>query len=113
VPLFALGQMDNKNYAGATADILNPDKLFKALKENITITLPTSDKPLEITTPQKALEEASPKLQEVSKDVKDETGIDFAKFLRWTAKILKLFFQTVVDILEMVAKALEPNPPQN
>lgn len=95
-------------YAGITSKLLNPDTLFKTLKENITIPLPTVDKKIEVPTPEKALKDASPKLQEVNRDVKEETGIDLAKFIGWFAKILKLFFQVIVDLLEQVASAMKP-----
>lgn len=98
-------------YAGIVADLLNPDKLFESLKKNITIpAAPVSEKTgdsITLPTPKEALKDASPKLQEVNKDIKDETGVDFAKFTAWFAKVLKVFFLTVVDLLETVSKALQ------
>lgn len=93
--------------AAETSSLLNPDKLFEAIKKNITIPLPAGQK-VEIPKPEDALKNASPKLQEVNKDVKEETGIDLGKFISWMAKVLKLFFRFVVDILEAVANALSP-----
>lgn len=94
--------------ATETGSLLNPDKLFEAIKKNITIPLPTGQQKVEIPKPEDALKNASPKLQEVNKDVKEETGIDLGKFISWMAKVLKLFFRFVVDILEAVANALNP-----
>lgn len=103
-----IGFAAEPQYAGALADILNPDKLFDSLKRNITIPVGPDEK-IEIPTPEQALQQSSPKLQEVNKDVKTETGIDLAKFISWFAKVLKLFFQIIVDLLDNVAKALDPN----
>ena len=63
---------------------------------------------MEIPKPEEALKDASPKLQEVNKNVKEETGIDLGKFISWMVKVLKLFFRFVVDILEAVANSLNP-----
>lgn len=97
--------------AEAQVNFLNPDKLFEALKKNITLPIPsatsTADK-IEVPSPGQALEKASPKLQEVNRSVREETGIDLAKFIGWFAKMLKVFFLTIVDILEKVSSALKP-----
>jgi hypothetical protein len=111
--IFAEAEVNaDKEFAGIAADILNPDKLFEALKKNITIpTSPALEKTegdsITLPTPKEALKDASPKLQEVNKDIKDETGIDFAKFIAWFARVLKVFFLTVVDLLETVSGALQ------
>jgi hypothetical protein len=91
-----------------TADLLNPSKLFDVLKRNITIPIST-DQSVQIPTPEQALEQSSPQLQEVNKDVKEETGIDLAKFIGWFAGMLKLLFQIIVDLLDNVSKSLDPN----
>ncbi len=94
----------------AQAEFLNPDKIFEALKENITIPLPnTSIDNTPVPSPEQALEKASPKLREVNQEVQNETGIDFAKLIGWFAKVLRVFFLTIVNILETVAQALEKN----
>ncbi len=104
----------NKKFAGIAADILNPDKLFEALKKNITIPISPPNQEgqagedIKLPTPKETLKEASPKLQEVNKDIKNETGIDFAKFIAWFAKVLKVFFLTVIDLLETVSMSLQP-----
>lgn len=95
--------------ARAQVNFLNPDKLFEALKKNITIPIPSatsSVEEIEVPSPGQALEKASPKLQEVNRDVREETGIDLAKFIGWFAKILKVFFLTIVDLLEKVSGSL-------
>lgn len=106
----AQGRVD-KEFAGIAADILNPDKLFEALKKNITIpAAPISEKigdKTDLPNPKETLKEASPKLQEVNKDVKEETGVDFAKLIGWFAKVLKVFFLTVVDLLETVSTSMQ------
>jgi len=96
-----------KEYAAAvsTGDLLNPDKWFEVLKRNITI--PISQKQtVKIPTPEEALRQTSPQLREISRGVREETGIDLAKFIGWFAKVLKVFFQVVVDLLETVARSL-------
>lgn len=103
-----VGLASGPQYAGATADLLNPGNLFDILKRNITIPINTEQN-IEILTPEQALEKSSPQLQEVNKDVKTETGIDLAKFISWFAGMLKLVFQIVVDLLDNVAKSLDPN----
>ncbi len=95
--------------AGAQVNFLNPDKLFEALKRNITIPIPSSTSSvenIEVPSPGQTLEKASPKLREVNRDIQEETGIDFAKFIGWFAKILKVFFLTIVDLLEKVSESL-------
>lgn len=103
-----VGLASGLQYAGAAADLLNPDNLFDILKRNITIPINTEQK-IEILTPEQALEKSSPQLQEVNQDVKAETGIDLAKFISWFAGMLKLVFQIIVDLLDNVSKALDPN----
>lgn len=106
-PFASFGMAETrKDFAGVASDLLNPDKLFNALKQNITVPI-SSDQKVEVPTPEQALKDASPKLQEVNRDVKEETGIDLAKFIGWFAKILRVFFQTVIDILEAVSGALD------
>lgn len=103
----------NKEFAGIAANILNPDKLFEAIKKNITIPISPPNQEgqagedIKLPTPKETLKEASPKLQEVNLDVKAETGIDFAKFIGWFAKVLKVFFLTIVDLLEAVSTAMQ------
>ena len=95
--------------AGAQVNFLNPDKLFEAVKRNITIPIPSSTSSvenIEVPSPGQTLEKASPKLREVNRDIQEETGIDFAKFIGWFAKILKVFFLTIVDLLEKVSESL-------
>ena len=98
----------NKEFAGITADILNPDKLFEVLKKNVTIPLPENKEGITLPNPDQALKDASPKLQEVNKDIQQETGVDFSKLISWFAKVLKLFFLTIVDILDKVSNSLKP-----
>lgn len=103
-------EQESKEFAGTAADLLNPDKLFEALKRNITIPIPSATSTvdnIEVPSPGQALEKASPKLQEVNQDVREETGIDLAKFIGWFAKVLKVFFLTLVDLLEKVAQTLQ------
>lgn len=106
-PLASLGVADTgKNFAATVGELLNPDTWFKALKQNITIPL-SKDQEVKIPTPEEALKEASPKLQEVNKEIREEVGIDFAKFIGWFARVLKVFFQIIVDLLEQVSDALK------
>lgn len=114
-PSIALGfSYAQDGYAAITAEFLNPDKLFKELKKNVTIPIfqegseiKVSTTSLKVPTTSDVLKEASPKLKEINTDVREETGIDLSKFLSWFVKILKIFFQLVVDILEKVSQALK------
>lgn len=106
-PFVAFGVAeDKKEFAATVGELLNPDAWFKALKENITIPI-SKDQEVKIPTPEEALKEASPQLQEVNRGVKEEVGIDFAKFIGWFAKVLKVFFQIIVNLLEQVSEALK------
>lgn len=106
-PFVAFGVAEErKEFAATVGELLNPDTWFKALKENITIPI-SKDQEVKIPTPEEALKEASPQLQEVNKGVREEVGIDFAKFIGWFAKVLKVFFQIIVDLLEQVSNALK------
>ncbi len=106
-PFVSFGVGDaRKELATTVGDLLNPDTWFKALKENITIPI-SKDQQVKVPTPEQALKDASPKLQEVNKGVKDETGIDFAKFIGWFARVLKVFFQIIVNLLEQVSESLK------
>lgn len=106
-PFVAFGVVEErKEFAATVGELLNPDTWFKALKENITIPI-SKDQEVKIPTPEEALKEASPQLQEVNKGVREEVGIDFAKFIGWFAKVLKVFFQIIVNLLEQVSQALK------
>ncbi len=104
-PFLSLGFADTKSGFAITAgELLNPDKWFEILKENITIPI-SKDQEVKIPNPEEALKESSPKLQEINKGVKEEVGIDFAKFFGWIAKVLKAFFQVIINLLEALSKA--------
>lgn len=106
-PFISFGVGDTtKGFATTVGDLLNPDTWFKALKENITIPI-SKDQEVKVPTPEQALKEASPKLQEVNKGVKEQTGVDLAKFIGWSAGVLKVFFQVIVNMLEQVSNALK------
>ena len=105
-PFVSFGQDSGKNgFAAVTKDLLNPDKLFEVLKNNITLPL-FKEKGVNLPTTSDALKEAAPKLKEISSGIKEETGIDLSKFLSWFAKILKVFFQIIINLLEQVSKIL-------
>lgn len=87
-------------------DLLNPDYLFRALRSNITIPISTTTQ-VELPTPQQAIEQNAPQLREINRDIQEETGINFAKFVGWFAKILRVFFLFIVDLLETVSHSLE------
>ncbi|QQG45287.1 MAG: hypothetical protein HYW89_04810 [Candidatus Sungiibacteriota bacterium] len=94
-----------KEFAATVNELLDPNKWFELFKKNITIPISPNEQ-IEIPTPEEALKKSSPQLKEVSRGVKEETGIDLAKFIGWSAKVLKVFFQVIVDLLEQVSKAL-------
>jgi len=94
--------------AATVGDLLNPNKWFEALKKNITFPI-SKEQEVKIPRPEEALKEAAPKLKEVNQQVKEETGIDFAKFIGWSAKVLKAFFQVIINLLEQVSQALSPS----
>lgn len=105
-PFISFGQNSGKNgFATVTGDLLNPDKLFEVLKNKITLPL-FKGKEVNLPTTSDALKEAAPQLKEISSGIKEETGIDLSKFLSWIAKILKVFFQIIINLLEQVSKTL-------
>lgn len=107
-PAPARGVVTLDEFATATGNLLNPDKLFETLKKNITVSLPTStEKQIKVPSPEEALKEASPKLQEINRGVKEEVGIDFSKLIGWFAKILKVITQIVIDLLEKLSGILK------
>ena len=85
--------------------LLSPERLFDALKKNITIPVPFGEG-VEVPTPEKIFQDASPKLKEINRDIREEAGIDFAKFIGWAARVLKTFFAVVIDLMEKVSGAL-------
>lgn len=89
-------------------DFLNPDVLYKILKENVSIPLPEHrEGPIVLPAPEQALQNASSSLRHFNKGVREKTGINLGKFIAWFAKILKVFFQIIVDFLDIVARSLE------
>ncbi len=107
VPFTGLGLGDSPQIqlAATAGDLLNPDKWFEALKKNITIPI-SKDREIKLLTPEETLQEVSPRLQEINTGVQEETGVDLAKFIKWFAEVLKVFFQILVNILEQVSEAL-------
>lgn len=87
------------------SDFFSPERLFDSFKRNITIPVPFGGK-IELPQPQRALEDAAPKLREINRDIREETGIDFAKFIGWAAEMLRIFFAVVVNLMEKVAGSL-------
>ncbi len=105
VPFVVFGAMPGKEFAATVGNLLNPDYWLEALRQNITV--PTStDTEITLPTPKEALEKSSPKLREINLDIREETGVDLAKFIGWFAKVLKVFFQIVTDLLDDVSKAM-------
>lgn len=107
IPFIGSGEGINlpKEYAAeiiSTSNILNPSKWFEVIKRNITIPIPKG-KIINIPTPEEALKGAAPQLLEINRGVEEETGIDIAKFIGWMAKVLKIFFQFIIDILKAVS----------
>lgn len=92
-------------FATTVGELLNPDKWFEILKKNISFPI-TKDTKVKVPTPEEALDEASSTLRDINKDIREEVGIDFAKFFGWFAKILKVFFQIIVNLLETISKTL-------
>lgn len=111
LPFIGLGAGDlKKEYAAAavsTSNLLNPDRWFEILKRNITIPI-SQDQIINIPTPEESLKQTAPQLKEIGRGVKEETGIDLPKFIGWFAKVLKVFFQIIVDLLETVARSFDP-----
>lgn len=100
----ALAENSKLQFAAMVGDLLKPEKWFEVLKKNITI--PVLDEEINIPTPTKTLEDASSTLRDINKDILEETGIDFAKFFSWIAKVLKVFFQIIINLIETISKTL-------
>lgn len=107
-PPAVLGNEPEYGFAATVTlgEILNPDKWFEAFKKNITLPLSTSTE-IKIPTTEDVLDRASTTLRGINEDIREEVGIDFGKFVGWSARVLKLFFQVITNILEQVAKYLE------
>lgn len=91
-------------FAASVGEFLKPETWFGVLKKNIT--LPVLDEKITVPTPAQALEDASSTLRDINKDIKEEVGIDFAKFFGWFARVLKAFFQVIVNLIETISKTL-------
>lgn len=91
-------------FAASIGEFLKPETWFGVLKKNITI--PVLDEKITVPTPAEALEGASSTLRDINKDIKEEVGIDFAKFFGWFARVLKTFFQVIVNLIETISKTL-------
>lgn len=106
-PLVAYGKERNvtMGFATTVGELLNPDRWFEVLKKNITFPI-TKDTKVKVPTPEEALNKASSTLRDINKDIRDEVGIDFAKFFGWFAKVLKIFFQIIVNLFEAMSKTL-------
>jgi len=103
-PFFSLANSvsDYYNKPLQTASLLNPDELFKALRENITVPL-TPDTTITLPTPQQSLKDAEklkPKIDEINKEVQEESGVDLKKFTSFIAKITITIFKVIISVLE-------------
>ena len=103
-PFFSLANSvsDYYNKPPQTASLLNPDELFKALRENITVPL-TPDTTITLPTPQQSLKDAEklkPKIDEINKEVQEESGVDLKKFTSFIAKITITIFKVIISVLE-------------
>jgi len=112
VPLVIQAGNGLDGMSGAIGRFLNPNAWFNAFREGITIQIPsvgTSSlgSTVKLPTPEETLKRLSPKLQEANTDVREETGIDFAKFFAWLAKVAKAFFGIITGLLESLSQALE------
>lgn len=87
-------------------NFLNPNRWTELLKQNITIPFEVPQRGEKLPTPEDALKTFSPQLQELNKGVQEETGVDFAKFLRWITKVFTVIFRIITTILETFAGAL-------
>lgn len=110
-PVVAHGAGSYDGFAGAAAEFLKPDAWLNAFKKGVTIQIPaigtTSLQEIELPTPEEALKQASPKLQEINIDVREETGIDFAKFFGWLAKVFQTFASVFIGLLETASESLK------
>ncbi len=108
-PFMVQGEDGNRtaSFAATVGELLNPDKWFEVFKKNITFPI-TKDTEVKVPTPEEALQGASSTLRDINKDIRDEVGIDFAKFFGWFAKVLKVFFQIIINIIETISKTLTP-----
>lgn len=104
IPFFSLANSvsDYYNKPPQTASLLNPDELFKALRENITVPL-TPSTTITLPTPQQSLKDAEslkPKINEINQQVQEESGVDLKKFTTFIAKMTIAIFQVIISVLE-------------
>ena len=100
----SLAKSGELQFATSIGELLKPETWFEVLKKNITI--PVLDEEVTLPTPAQTLEGASSTLRDINKDIKEEVGIDFAKFFGWFAKVLKAFFQVIIGLIETISQTL-------
>ena len=91
----------------AEETLFDPNRVLESFKQNITIPFNLPQSGEKLPAPDEALKKFSPQLQEINKGVQEETGVDFAKFLRWITKVFTAIFRIITTILETFAGALE------
>lgn len=87
-------------------NFLNQNRWVEFLKQNVTIPFTVPQGGEKLPTPEEALKKFSPSLQEINKGVQEETGVDFAKFLRWLTKVFTAIFRIITNVLKTFADAL-------
>lgn len=113
-PLSAESIMDYRDFGGAVIDVVNPLSWFDLLgriEKNFLKQVPNVPgiEGIELPTPEEALKRVSPKLKEINVNVHEETGVDFAKFLGWLARVLRSFASVFIGLLETVSESLNTN----
>lgn len=118
VTLFFLAFMPLKNglaspyfdYNGPeTASLLNPDKFFEELRKNITIPI-SSTTEINIPSPEQSIKDAAklrPKIDELTKTVEEESGVNIKKLFTFLAKMTIGIFKTVILTLESLISFLQ------
>ncbi|OGZ98540.1 MAG: hypothetical protein A3C07_01155 [Candidatus Sungbacteria bacterium RIFCSPHIGHO2_02_FULL_47_11] len=95
-----------RGFAAEEKNFFDPNRLLESFKQNITIPFNVPKIEEKLSTPQQTLERFSPQLQEINTGVREEIGIDFAKFVGWISKVFTSIFRIFTTILEAFSGSL-------
>lgn len=97
-----LNHITEKDFAGVMTEFLSPTNFYDSIKNNFSV----SPFGKNIVAPQQFKENVlsypSSKMQNFTKGVEDETGVNLPKFLRWFARSIGSFFSLFGDLLKKI-----------
>ena len=90
----------------AVESLLDPQRWLRVVPDAFRINVAPEFQITPWLTPREAFEQISPKLQEINIQVREETGVDLAKFMQWAAKIIHAIAQVLTEMLENLSHTL-------